>query len=150
MWFLYLFAFFAGITNTVMAGSNSTLGKKLHQPLAAAVVVYGVGLLAALITLFGGIAVNRAALPPSSAVHAVPWWGWIGGALGAIYIIAGITVPEKIGAASFTGMTVTAAIITSIVMDHFGLVGFKQHSAGIGRIIGACLMFAGLFLIAKF
>jgi transporter family-2 protein len=70
--------------------------------------------------------------------------------LGSIYIIAGIAVPGKIGASSFTGMTVTAAIITSILMDHFGLVGFKQHSAGFARIAGACLMIGGLVLIAKF
>jgi len=150
MWFLYAFAFFAGITNTVMAGSNSTLGKKLHQPLIAAVVIYGVGLAAVILTAIVGALFNRAAIPPVSLIKDVPWWGWIGGALGSVYILANITVPEKIGASSFTGMTVTAAIITSIVMDHFGLVGFKQHPAGIARIIGACLMFVGLFLVAKF
>ncbi len=150
MWILYAFALFAGITNTVMAGSNSTLGKKLHQPLVAAVVVYGVGLVAALAAALTAAMFKRAAFPPELLVREVPWWGWIGGALGSVYIIAGVIVPEKIGAGSFTGMTVTAAIITSLVMDHFGLVGFKQHSAGIARMIGACLMLGGLFLIAKF
>ena len=60
-------------------------------------------------------------------------------------------VPEKIGAASFTGMTVTAAITTSIVMGPlWAWSDLKQHSVGLLRILGACLMFAGLFLIAKF
>ena len=150
MWLLYLFAFSAGITNTVMAGCNSTLGKKLHQPLVAAAVVYVVGLIATIVVTLSAALFNRAAVPPMIMIKEVPWWGWIGGALGAVYIIANVIVPEKIGASSFTGMTVTAAIITSIVMDHFGLVGFKQHPAGIARIIGACLMLGGLVLIAKF
>lgn len=59
-------------------------------------------------------------------------------------------VPQKIGAAPFIGLTVTAAVITSLVMDHFGLLGFKVHAASVGRVVGACLMLAGLALVARF
>ncbi len=147
---LYAFALLAGITNTVMAGCNTTLLKRTDQPLMAAVVVYLVGLISAAAVAIVAVIAGRAALPSTTLVSNIPWWGWLGGALGSIYIIAGIIVPGRIGAGSFTGMTVTAAIITSLVMDHFALVGFQQHSAGIARIIGAGLMLTGLFLIAKF
>ena len=48
------------------------------------------------------------------------------------------------------GVTVTAAVITSLIMDHFGLLGFEVKPAGMGRIAGGALMVAGLGLIAKF
>ena len=35
-------------------------------------------------------------------------------------------------------------------MDHFGLVGFKEHAAGLGRIAGVALMIGGLALINLF
>ena len=34
--------------------------------------------------------------------------------------------------------------------DHFGWVGFSEHAAGAGRILGGLLMVAGFFLIARF
>lgn len=133
-----------------MAGSNSLLGKTLNQPFAAAVVVYAVGLFTATLVFVVSATLKLSVVPSPDAFRELPWWGWIGGALGSVYIIAGITAAEKIGAGSFTGMTVTAAIITSLVMDHFGLVAFEQHSAGVARMIGALLMVSGLVLIAKF
>ena len=57
---------------------------------------------------------------------------------------------EKLGAAIFTGLTVTAAIVTSVLLDQFGLVGFKEHAVGIWRVIGCVLMIGGLALISIF
>ena len=48
------------------------------------------------------------------------------------------------------GVTVTVAIVTSLVMDHFGLLGFEIHKAGLARIAGGILMVAGIGLIAAF
>ena len=147
---LYAFALLAGVLNTVMAGCNTTLAKKLQHPLAAAAVVSGVGMLAIIATALMTATFRTDLRWPTGTVRDVPWWAWTGGALGSVYVIAGLIVPARIGAASFTGMTVTAAILTSVAMDHFGIVGFKVHPAGIGRIIGAALMLAGLLLVVRF
>jgi bacterial/archaeal transporter family-2 protein len=47
------------------------------------------------------------------------------------------------GSAVFTGITVTAAVVTAIVFDHFALMGFKHHPAWVLRVAGATLI-AGL------
>ena len=60
---------------------------------------------------------------------------------------AGTLDSERLGAAVFTGITVTAAIITSVVLDHFGWVGFAQHTADPWRILGCALMIGGLVLV---
>lgn len=52
------------------------------------------------------------------------------------------------GAASFTGLTVTASVVFSVLLDHYGLIGFEQHAAGWGRIVGAALMCAGVLLVS--
>ena len=64
--------------------------------------------------------------------------------------MAQLFVAEHLGSAVFMATTVTAAVVMSLLLDHFGLVGFKQHAAGVGRIAGAILMFAGLALIARY
>lgn len=65
-------------------------------------------------------------------------------------MIATLFVSQKLGSGLFIGATVTAGIVTSILLDHFGLVGLQQHPAGWGRLSGAVLMIAGLVLIARF
>ena len=57
---------------------------------------------------------------------------------------------RELGAASLTALVVTGQLVCSIVLDHFGWVGFAEHAAGVGRILGCALMVAGFFLIARF
>ena len=61
-----------------------------------------------------------------------------------------IFLAQKLGSAVFTGLTVTAAVITSVLLDHFGLLGFQQHPAGLWRLAGCGLMVGGLALISAF
>lgn len=146
VWLLGLVAFVGGSLNTVQSGANSVLSKTLGQPIAAALIVSAVNAVVYLLAVpFVGLA-----LPKEGALAQVPWWAWLGGALGGFYVLTVIFLAEKLGAAIFTGLTVTAGIITSVMLDHYGLVGFKQHAAGLWRIAGCVLMIGGLTLVSIF
>jgi transporter family-2 protein len=130
-WGLLAFALIAGVLNTVQTGANTQLNKALGAPaLALAVLVTG-------------------ARWQDAGWSQVPWRGWIGGVLGASYILANLLVADKVGAALFMGVTVTAAVVTSLVMDHFGLLGFEVKPAGAGRLFGGAMMIGGLLFIAR-
>lgn len=43
---------------------------------------------------------------------------------------------NKIGAGAFGGLTITATILMSLAVGHFGLFSIEQHSLNIWRIIG--------------
>lgn len=146
IWVMGVVALIGGILNTIQSGSNATLSESLGQPLVAAVVVSLVTTSGFLIlALLSGVRVPREVIFSS-----VPWWAWLGGLMGGFYILGSIFFAEKLGAAVFLGVTVTAGLTTSIVMDHFGLVGFKVHTAGLGRIVGCLLMTGGLAMISFF
>ncbi|WP_413629332.1 DMT family transporter [Methylobacterium sp. W2] len=72
----------------------------------------------------------------------------IGGVLGGGIILAQFIVARQIGAAPFLGMLVTAGVVTSILLDHFGWIGFERHPATIWRIFGGLLMIGGVALVA--
>lgn len=147
---LLVFAVVAGVLNTLQSGSNSTLNKRLEHPLASATVVYLGGLTALALGWLGAQLLGRGGLPAADRAAQVPWWGWIGGTLGLAFVFGTLLVAPKVGAAVYTAFSVTAAVITSLLLDHFGWMGFQQHHAGPGRIGGAVLIIAGLALIAKF
>ena len=47
-------------------------------------------------------------------------------------------------------LVVTGQLLCSVLLDHFGWVGFEIHPAGWGRIIGCLLLVAGFALVARF
>jgi len=63
-------------------------------------------------------------------------------------VVAQLYLAESLGAAPFLGLVVTGGVIASILLDHFGLVGFKTHRASRWRILGGALMVAGVTLVA--
>ncbi len=145
-WGLVLFVAIAGILNTIQTGSNATLNKTLGRPVWAVVAVFSVALATALVVAL----VSGQRFPSSDDFALAPWWAWIGGIFGATYILSMVIAADALGAAVFMGLTVTMAVVASLVLDHFGLMGFERHPAGIGRIVGGLAMIAGLVLIAKY
>lgn len=143
---MYVLAIAAGAANPVQAGANAELRKSIEQPLFAAAIVYVTGLCGVfLIQLF-----VRQAWPDSARFAAAPWWAWIGGAVSIAATLAGITFAQRMGSGVFTGISVTASLIASLVLDNFGWIGFKVHPISWPRAVGCGLMVGGLWMVGRF
>ena len=147
MWYLYGFVLFAGVANAIQPGQNGTLAKGLSQPLTAGLIV-GVGTLTSVLAV--GLVTGRLAWPTYAEAAQMPWWAWFGGVLGGVLVITQLLIARQVGAGVFLGLLVTAGVLTSIVLDHFGWVGFAVHPASVWRILGGALMIAGVALVAAF
>ncbi|MGI4800230.1 MAG: DMT family transporter [Janthinobacterium lividum] len=143
---LIVIAALAGIGSALEAGSNGTLQKTLDAPLWSLAFVAAVSIVIALplMAVFGGPA------PSAAQITSAPWWAWLGGAFGVLFLFATIHVSPKLGAGVFVALIVTSSTITSLVLDNFGLMNFEVHHAGIGRIVGGLLMIAGVACVAAF
>jgi transporter family-2 protein len=142
---LFLLAIVAGLANPFQSGVNAELNKQLTRPLWTGLIVYGSGLAGLmLVQLF-----VREPLPGARLVT-TPWWAWTGGLISLISTVVGLTIAQRLGSGLFTGLSVTASLVTSVALDHFGLIGFRQHHASPARIAGCALMIAGVWLIARF
>lgn len=143
---VYPFIILGGILQTFGAAMNAQLNASLSNRWLASTVSF------ALIAFFftGVFALFPSPLPTSQALAAMPWWAPLGGLVGAVQVYAGLTLVNKVGAGPFVGFTVTAALITSLIVDHFGLLNIPVHPIGVGRTVGALLMIAGIALIARF
>ncbi len=146
-WLLSLFAIAAGVSNPLQAGSNSELLKGLNAPIVAAFVVYAVGSICLLTCIpFLGFPARDAL----SKAGGLPWWAFIGGICNVTFLLASLLISKKLGSATFTTLVVISAVLTSIVLDHFGLLGFEVRSATWLRILGGLLATGGVVLIALF
>jgi transporter family-2 protein len=145
-WIAWPFALVAGALITVQAGANAALKRSFGEPMPALVVNYLLGL--ALVA--GWILVMRVSWPPMERMAQAPWWAWLGGLAGAVYGVAAILLANQLGAATLMALVVTGQLVFSVVVDHYGWIGFELHPAGWARILGCMLMIAGFALIAKF
>jgi transporter family-2 protein len=147
MLFLYGIALLAGLASAVEPGQNAALAKSLARPLLAGVVSLAVSIGAIVVIM---LVTGRYGLPGMDRLAQVPWWTWLGGLMSAVLAAAQLYLSKEIGAATFLGLIVTAGVVTSILLDHFGLVGFKVHPAGLWRLLGGALMIGGVGLVARF
>jgi transporter family-2 protein len=88
-------------------------------------------------------------LPSSDGLAKMPWWAPLSGLVGAVQVYAGLTLVQKVGAGPFVGLTITAALVTSLVVDHYGWFHMPVHALNLSRVLGALLLAGGIVLIAR-
>jgi bacterial/archaeal transporter family-2 protein len=134
----------AGVLLIVQVGVNATLRRALGSPVTAALLsfVVGAGALAVLLLFVRP-------WPGRAQFLAAPWWAWLGGLLGAFYVMSTIIVGPRLGAAALLALIVLGQLVTSLLVDHFGWLGFPQHAVTPLRLLGAALLFGGVLLIVQ-
>jgi transporter family-2 protein len=143
---LVLFALFGGSLLAIQPGVNAQLGAHAGNPVWAAMVSFVVGAL----SLLSFLTATRSPWPSGAALAQAPWWAWIGGVLGAVYVSAAVIGAPRLGAAVLVGLVIAGQTITALVIDHWGLVGLPVHHINAGRLAGAALLLAGVALIRMF
>jgi transporter family-2 protein len=142
---LLLLALAAGVLLPVQAGVNAQLRSVVGSPLTAALVSFLVGTAG-----LGTAAVILRAPTALRAAWAVsPWWLWIGGLIGALYVVATIVLAPRLGAATLVAAVVAGQMIASLLLDQYGLLGFPTHPMNLLRVLGAALVIVGVILVQR-
>jgi bacterial/archaeal transporter family-2 protein len=139
-----LLAVGAGACIALQASANGSFRRNLgDNPLFAAYFsICGTFLTACLALLL-----LRPTVPSMSAMRETPWWNWIGGPLGALIVLAGAALTERLGAALFIALVVGGQLLCSLLLDHFALAGLNEQPVTLGRVLGALLVVAGVLCI---
>ena len=143
---LYPFIIVAGALMAIGVVWNAQLRTALVNPwLAASVSFIPVVFIFALIFLL-----RPSPLPTRQDIAGVRWWMPLAGITGAVAVFAGLLFVDKVGAGAFNGLLITANLLTSIALDHFGWLGMRKVEAGPTRLAGAGVMVGGIALISLF
>jgi bacterial/archaeal transporter family-2 protein len=140
------FAFAAGAMLPIQFGINAQLARWIENPVRAALVSFVVGALALLVVT---VALYRN-VPSASKLADAPWWVWMGGLFGAFYVLGSVVAAPKLGAATLVALILAGQAVSSLLVDHFGWVGFEQQPITLGRVAGVLLLAAGVALVRFF
>ena len=142
---LLLVALGIGVALPLQAGINAELRLWLGHPLQAALVSFTMGTLSLLLLVL----VLRVGFTPVEPLARAPWWIWFGGLLGALYVSMTVILAPRLGAATMLGAAMAGQLIGSLLMDHYGLVGYSVRTISVERLAGAGLLLLGVALIQR-
>ena len=131
----------------VQASINSELRGIVGDPWRTALISTTVSTICLFVA---SLAVKGTAWPSSGEAGAISWWMWTGGVLGAIYVAAASILVARLGSAVLFALVISGQFVTSVVMDHFGVIGLDRQEITPGRAAGVLLLIAGVVLIRRF
>ncbi len=69
--------------------------------------------------------------------------------LGAFYVAASIILTPRVGAANTVTFIIAGQVLASMILDQFGLLNLPVQPVSLGRIGGAALVIAGVFVVLR-
>ena len=139
LWLWRLAGFIFGCFTASQSAINGHLGQVTGSPVSAALVSFAVGVTALVIVnivLRWRPRIERPEGKPN------PWWMWIGGVLGALFIFGNAALVPQIG----TGLTVVAGLLGSmlgsLIIDRVSGAPIKSR-----QVLGIALFLTGVVLI---
>jgi transporter family-2 protein len=139
----FFIALLIGCGGPIQAGINSTLAKTLGHPLLGAITNTMVATLAILIVIL----LFKVQLPTFKSIASAPWWAWCGGIIGAFSVFGALNYAPKMGAAAYVSVTVLGIVSASLILDHFGAIGFQKYPITFGKLFGASMVVCGMTII---
>ena len=135
----------AGGATALQAPTNARLMGAVGSPVNAAFVSFAIGTAA-----LGIVAVILQARPDVAATRALPWYAWVGGLYGAIFVVAAAWGVPRLGVALTITLMVAGQLLVGLILDHFGAFGAPQHPISLGRAAGVALVLAGVLMVRRF
>lgn len=137
-------ALLVGTLIPLQATLNSRLGTVLQHPVAAACINFVVGA-----TVFLTLMALWVGLPSGRALNLAPWYYYLGGVLGSVFVFSAVWLVPKIGTATYLSLLVTGQLLMSAYLDHIGAFGLDRHPATPQKIFGLVLLLSGVFLVVS-
>ena len=112
--FAVIFGCFAGAIVGVQRALNGQINESTHQSFATSWLNFIMGTTFLFILLSIGVAINRAEIV---ALPSGPWWMYMGGTIGVIYIAFTSTIVQHLGVLTFTLISVGGQLVGSLLID---------------------------------
>lgn len=134
----------AGGATALQAPTNARLATAVASPVNAAFVSFAVGTAA-----LGILAALLQTRPDVTAARALPWYAWLGGLYGVIFVVAATWAVPRLGVAMTITLMVAGQLMISLVLDHFGALGVPQAPISLTRLAGVALVIGGVILVRR-
>jgi bacterial/archaeal transporter family-2 protein len=145
---MIIFAIFAcvigGMMTAAQAPTNAMLARPLNSPVNAAFASFAVGTL-----VLGLMVLMLRVRPDVPGTMALPWYAWLGGAYGSVFVVAAAFSAPRLGVATTITLMVGGQLLMGVVLDHFGAFGIEPRPISLARVGGLVLVVLGVLLVRR-
>jgi transporter family-2 protein len=134
----------AGAATALQAPLNARLATAVGSAVNAALVSFAVGTVALI-----GLALVLQVRPDMAAARALPWYAWMGGLCGVVFVIAATWGVPRLGVATTITLMVAGQLVLGLVLDHFGAFGAPRQPVNLGKMAGVALVIGGVLLVRR-
>ena len=136
---LIIIAVLLGVIFAWQTPINAEAARRLGSPVLAGVLSISLSLV--LVVTFALMTVR--AKPDWSEIASAPWWTWIGGIAGAVFVVAAAVIVPKTGSVLFLLAVVLGQMLGAIVADTYAMWGLAVQPISLTKLVGVSLVLAG-------
>ncbi|MFB1098941.1 DMT family transporter [Terribacillus sp. JSM ZJ617] len=148
LWIWRLVGIASGMLMSTQVAINGQLGIVLHSSIQAAFVSFFIGALTLIIVValkertFAGI--------KNPIKQKASWWVWLGGFLGAAYVLINIYLVGQVGTGQTVVLVLFGQIAGSLLIQRLGLMGSYKAQIDFIQIVGLLMILAGVIFVRMF
>ena len=140
-----LLALVTGGLLSIQVAMNGLVRGATQSTIVAVLINFLIGLAAvAMIFLLG-----RSPVPSAQTLTAIPWWAYLAGLCGAFYIATSAFAGPAIGVTALLAFTLLGQASSSVIIDHYGLMGIPMAPFTLVKLLGVGLVLVGALLIVR-
>jgi len=145
--FIFLIAcFMAGALTPVQALFNFKLAKAVNNTITSALISFLVG---TLILLGYLLYKKQLRFDVVNVVKTEPYWIWLGGVIGAYYVVTLTYIVPKVGSSLAFSLVIAGQLIISLLVDHYGWFGVPVSHITEKKVMGVVLLAMAIWLIKE-
>ncbi len=138
---------FTGLLMPIQAAVNARLRTFVVNPMYSALISFSIG--TASLMALAGLWAWRGEPGNLAGAARAPWWAWIGGFFGAIFVTVALMAVPRIGTASSAVAVISGQLIAALVIDHFGWFGLPVNPLTPQRTLGVILLMVAIWLFQR-
>lgn len=142
-WKWRLFALIGGAMIASQSAINTQLSHLLDSSVQASFISFFVGMVALLLILL----IKERQVSGLKLAMGKPWWIWIGGVLGAGFVVMSVILVPWIGVGQMLVLILLGLLLGSFCVDSWGWFGVTRKPIRAFQWVGMIILVSGVFLI---
>lgn len=143
---LLVLAMLVGAIVPAQTAVNTRLRVAVGAPIAAAMLSFAVAVVTA--TVLCGVSTSTL-IPDITPAFSEPWWIWLGGFMGVMFIAGNIVLFPQLGPVQTVIMPILGQVIMGLLVDQFGLFSSPKVDVSAVRMLGALTVVLGVAMVLE-
>jgi transporter family-2 protein len=139
---LAVWSLIAGAGIPLIGVLNSGIARSVGNPFAATAIMFAVAAIVAL-----GLTLPLYGHPTIAQIASAPLSGYGAGLLIGFYGLSATIIIPRFGAASFIAFILIAQLVSSALVDQFGLFGMARRPIDFTKLVGLTVIAVGIVIM---